>query len=109
MKQDRDIKMTEENNSHKIPKYSDQLVKYPLGEGDYFMTIPTSKGIHAWGTVVGVHYDLECKDLVEFQNNVADLITNSKIKHLIQSVREEEIALRMRENGLEKYVEGDKK
>lgn len=95
--------MTEqEENYTRKPKYIDKLKRYPLGEGNWFMTIPTSKGLRAWGYVEGEKYELECKDINEFQEIIPELITKSKIKHLTQSVREEEIALRIKENGLEK-------
>lgn len=94
--------MTEQNNHEKKPKYSDQLKKYPLGQGNYFQGIPTPNGMHYWGYVEGTHYNVECKDIIEFQKIIPELITKSKIKRIAQSVREEEIALRIKENGLEK-------
>ena len=50
--------MEEQQNYNKKPKYSDNLKRYPLGEGNWLMGIQTSKRFHCWGEI-GKHIDLK--------------------------------------------------
>ncbi len=94
--------MTEQQNYNKKPKYTDQLKRYPLGEGNWLMSIPTSKGLHAWGQIAGKHIDIERENFQEVEKELYNVLEKSKIDYLNRASKSEEIALRIKENGLEK-------
>jgi hypothetical protein len=94
--------MTEKNNQDKKPKYSDKLIRYPLGEGNWLMAIPTSKGLHCWGEIAGKHIDIERENFQELEKGLYVYLDKLKIDYLNKANKAEEIALRIKENGLEK-------
>ncbi len=101
----------QEQNYAKKPKYTDKLVRYPLGEGNWLMTIPNSRGLHCWGQIAGKTIDIQKGDLQEVEKDLYVALENLKIDYLNKANKSEEIALRIKENGLEKTSKdlGDKK
>ncbi|HNZ52502.1 MAG: hypothetical protein BWY36_00209 [Candidatus Diapherotrites archaeon ADurb.Bin253] len=103
--------MEEQQNYNKKPKYSDNLKRYPLGEGNWLMGIQTSKRFHCWGEIAGKHIDLKGENLQEVEKELYNVLEKLKIDYLNKASKSEEIALRIKENGLEKtskYLGGKK-
>lgn len=101
----------QEQKHEKKPKYSDKVVRYPLGEGNWLMSVPTSKGLHCWGYIAGRHVDIESENFQELEKGLYESLEKSKIDYLNKASKAEEIALRIKENGLERTSKdlGDKK
>ena len=103
--------MEEQQNYNKKPKYSDNLKRYPLGEGNWLMGIPNPQGFHCWGEIAGKHIDLKGENLQEVEKELYNVLEKLKIDYLNKASKSEEIALRIKENGLEKtskYLGGQK-
>lgn len=96
--------MTDEADYKKL-KVSDKVVNYSLGQGDFFATVPTGRGYSCWGFVAGVHIEFEGKDLKEIEEKIVGCLTKKNIDYLNKASRCEEIALRIKESGLEKIAE----
>ncbi len=90
--------MTEQENKHKkVP-----VTTYHLGEKGYFMLSPTINGYHCWGYIGKTHIDVEAKEQNEIPREIIKQITKAKIDYTKDLMICEEIALRIKENGLEK-------
>ncbi len=92
----------QEKNYTKKPKYTDKIARYPLGEGNWLMTIPNSRGLHCWGEIAGKKIDIEKENLQEVEESLYVFLEKLKIDYLNKANKSEEISLRIKENGLEK-------
>jgi hypothetical protein len=86
-------------------------VRYNLGSGDYIMTVPSANGLYCWGFVAGEHIQFEDKDLKAIEVKISNYSAEANRKYMNKASRFEEIALRIKENGLEKTAKdlGEKK
>ena len=77
-------------------------IKYNLGNGSYVYTVPTVNGLHCWGYIGGEHVQFEDKDLKAIETRISDYSTEANKEHTKKAMKHEEVALRVKENGLEK-------
>ena len=77
-------------------------IKYNLGKDNYLTMVPTVNGLHCWGYVAGEHIQYEDKDLPTIEEKISTYLTEANKKYMNKAIKLEEIALRIKENGLEK-------
>jgi hypothetical protein len=79
-----------------------QVTTYNFGEGDYVMINPSENMCYGWGLVAGKHIEVNGKDFKEVEEKISKYLTDENKDYLIKASRCEEIALRIKESGLEK-------
>jgi hypothetical protein len=82
-------------------------IKYDLGNGNYVYTVPTVNGLHCWGYVAGEHIQFEEKNIQVLGEKISAYCTEANKTHTEKATKLGEAALKIKENGLEKFAQTD--
>ncbi|MCX6750654.1 MAG: hypothetical protein NTZ83_04310 [Candidatus Pacearchaeota archaeon] len=96
-------------NPLKSKRLKVELTPYDVGEGNSFVSCPTSKGYYVYGSIEGENIQMEGKDQEEIQKKLFDYCTSAERNHTIKASNFGALALTLKEGGLGKLVKEVKK